>query len=158
MSDRGNLGDAQERKQWISGTSLYAELGVALWSGMGLNAKSTAAWLDAIAYDATLPLAVVARSGVQAFSQPREMVGSFIWNCSTADKKAKGNYISRTIRNFIKSKCIAKEFTIAGAPDISEDRSGVQARVAPTYDEKGFTLTMAMADKTLPFRKTLVDT
>lgn len=52
---------------------------------------------------------------------------------------------------------MAKEFTIARAPDISEDRSGVQARVAPTYDENAFTLTKPMADKTLPLRKTLVD-
>jgi hypothetical protein len=157
MANRGHLGDAQEHKQRITGTSLYAELGMALWSGMGLNAKSTAAWLDAIAYDATLPLAVVARSGVQAMCHPCEMVASFIWNGSTADKKAKENYISKTIRNYIKSKCIAKEFTIAGAPDLSEDRSGVQARVAPTYDEKAFTLTMPMVDKTLALWKTLVD-
>ena len=157
MAERGNLGDAQERKQWISGVSLYAELGQALWNGMNLTPKNTAAWLDALPYDATLPLAVLAGSGVPSVTQPREMVASFLWHGSTADKKAMENYITKTIRNKLKSKCKAKEFTIPGAPDISDASSGVQARSPPTYDEKHFNLTKPMADKSLPCRKTFVD-
>ena len=157
MAERGNLGDAQERKQWISGVSLYAELGEALWSGMNLTPKNKAAWLDAIPYDAMLPLAVLSRSGVPSIEQPREMVASFLWHGNTADKKAMENYITKTIRNKLKAKCKGKEFTIQGAPDISEPSSGVQVRVPPTYDEKHFTLTKPMADKSLPCRKTFVD-
>ena len=187
VADRGNLGDAQEtqppgpllytllvtfcmyihrcifpglvqeRKQWITGMSLYTQLGEALWQGMGLNPKFSAAWLDAIAYDATLPLAVIARSGVPGITFPREMVASFIWNGTTVSKKATENFINKTIRNNIKSKCRAKEYIIQGAPDISESSSGVSVRVAPTYDEKSFQLTKPMADKSLPLRKTFVD-
>ena len=136
---------------------MYAELGDALWMGMTLSPKNTAAWLDGLPYDATLPLAVLQRSGVQSFIHPREMVASLLWHGSTADKKAMESYLTKTIRNKLKSKCKAKEFTIPGAPDISDSSSGVEVKVAPAYNEKNFILTKPMADKSLPLRKTFVD-
>ena len=156
-AERGNLGQAQQHKQYVTGNSLYSELAKDIWDGMRLNQKSTAAWLDGMAYDATLPMSIIARSGVPALGTPREMVASFIWNGDTADKKAKENYIVKAIHNTIKTKCKSKEYTIPGAPDLAESSSGVKATKAPTYDERSFKLAKPMADKSLPFRKTFVD-
>ena len=157
MAERGNLGEAQQHKQYVTGLSLYSELGKALWNGMGLNPKSVAAWLEGIGYDATLSMSVLARSCVPAVHTPREMVASFIWNGDAGDKKAKEGYMTKTIRNNIKIKCKKKEYTIEGAPDISESSSSVPVSQPPTYDERLFTLTKPMADKSLPLRKTFVD-
>ncbi len=157
-ADRGNLSTPQERKQWITGVSLYTELGKALWTGMGLSPKAAAAWLDAVPYDGTLPIAVMSRSGVPETTFPREMVASFLWLGDSGRKQSMNKHLEKVVINSLKSKCMAKEYSIEGAPDISTtSTSVVPTKMAPTYDENTFKITKPMADKSLPLRKSFVD-
>ena len=158
-SERGNLSLSQERKQWVTGPSLYAEIGNSLWKGMGLTGKAAAVWIDIMPYDGSLPIAVMSRSSVLGVSQPREMVGSLYWLGDSGRKLAISKYIEKLVLNTMKVKCMSKEYLIDGAPDISAASApaATTRRVAPTYDEATFKISKPMADKSLPLRKSWVD-
>jgi hypothetical protein len=158
VGDRGNLGIAQERKQYVTGPSLYAALADGLWSGMALHARHVAVWMDIVPYDGHLVMSTLDRSGVQVSSKPTEFAASIFWAGSTSDLKTMDTFLGKKVLNHMKGLCKKGSLTIPDAPSLVDlHLPAAGSRTSPSYNECDYKITKPVADLSLPLRKTFVD-
>ena len=157
-SDKG-MSKERERKQWITGASFHQAVADGLWSGMGLNAKHNAIWVDFLPYDAHLPMGCITRSGVQVSSYPVESTASIVWAQPSADNRAIDMFLDRKVSMCLRTQCTKKAYTIDGAPDLAAALTNFtpSTRQSPSYNAADFKLCKPMADMSLPMRKEIVD-
>ena len=156
-TDRGNLSPHREYMQWMTGTSLFGQLAHDLWAGMNVTCQDAACWVDVVGYDHYLASTIMSRAGSQQSSVPREMVGLIVCGYSNAEGKQIDEFLDKRIGGLLHSKCEAKSYTMAGAPDLSKAIDTKNLYVKPTYDETNYTITKPLADHSLPLRQTVVD-
>jgi len=153
----GNLSQAQRRLQKFSGAPLFGKLRKALWSGMKLNPRHGAAWIDIMGYDASLATSVIADNARPSVQQPSEMVLTAVPMLSDDDNDETRKRVAKWIRakheREIRALIIAKSIQV---PDlvVSEWRSTVQC---PVIDVTLLKVTMPTADKCLAIKQSAVD-
>ena len=121
VADRGHLSHAQERKQWATGPSLWAQVAEAIWSGIDVSNSDGAAWIELLGYDHNLQCAIMTRAGVMAINAPREMAGSIIWTLGQNEGKTAEESNMKRLKTELLKKCTEKTNVLPDAPDIAAE-------------------------------------
>ena len=87
LADRGNLSQAQQLKQWATGSAFWAQVADALWAGLDVDNSDGAARVEMMGYDHRLQCALMKRCGDLSQTSPREMAGSLIWTLGQNEGK-----------------------------------------------------------------------
>lgn len=156
-AERGNFSLGQEYKQWVTGGSFYGQLCGDVWAFMPVTCTDAACWIELISYDHHLCSTIMSRAGLQQPNVPREMCGRLLWGQSNQDSRCMEDFLTKRTIQGLRSLCEAKNYTLAGAPDLCSLISSKKVFVKPTYNEIDFKITKPLADESLPLVSTFVE-
>ena len=153
-----DFGDAQKRKQKISGRALFDKVRMSAFSGLNLSSAHGCVWMDMLGYDPSLIQSVLGESTVLTTAkEPQQAVVTLVPLAEPAGDLEKRKEVKTWLVSAIKND--VDRLLKAGTLKVPEYKATefVEVGVKPTYDPQEFVMTMPSADECLPMRQTTLD-